>query len=174
MQNFRQLRVWRKASGLAVNVRRATDSFPKSGYSELKAQMISAAESILFNIIEGCGAPSQRDFARFLSISIKSSMELEGELDQARRYEILTHTAWASLSEETIDIRRMLHGLRKKVLLDDLSGSGSHATAHDAKRDTHSVAVQTATASPGPCPPAETKTGDAEASPVQSTCWRSA
>jgi four helix bundle protein len=168
MQNFRQLRVWRKASGLAVNLRRAADSFPKSGYADLKAQMISAAESILFNIIEGCGAPSQKDFARLLSIGIKSSMELEGQLDQARRYEILGHAEWTHLSEEVIDVRRMLHGLRKKVLVVDLSGSCSHAITHDAQRETHGVAVETVTAAPVSGNPAKSTTGDAEASPADS------
>jgi four helix bundle protein len=167
MQNFRQLRVWRKASGLAVSLRRAADSFPRSGYADLKAQMIAAAESILFNIIEGCGAPSQKDFARFLSMSIKSSMELEGQLDQARRYEILGHAPWALLSEEVIDVRRMLHGLRKKVLRDGLSGSSSHATTHDAQYETQGVAVQTATGEPPPGNAAKSKTGDALASPVE-------
>ncbi|HEY5062736.1 MAG TPA: four helix bundle protein [Gemmatimonadaceae bacterium] len=116
MQDFKQLRVWKQAAALAMNVRRVSGGFPRSGYAALKAQMISAAESVLFNIVEGCGTDSQREFARFLTISIKSATELEGQLDQAKKYEILSEPDWRSLAADTVDTRRMLYGLRKKVL----------------------------------------------------------
>lgn len=77
--------------------------------------MTSAAESIAFNIVEGCGANSQKEFARFLDIGIKSAMELEYQLQLARDYGVLRHRDWQSLSAETIDVRRMLYGLRTKV-----------------------------------------------------------
>lgn len=78
--------------------------------------MTSAAESIAFNIVEGCGAASQNELARFLDIAIKSAMELEYQLSLARDYGVLRHRAWQRLAEETIDVRRMLFGLRAKVL----------------------------------------------------------
>ena len=121
VQDFRRLRVWRKASGLAINTRRATERFPRSGYAELKAQIVSAAESVVINIVEGCGASSQKDFARFLSISIKSAMELEGELELARGYGIMPEADWLARQTEIIETRQMLHSLRKKVLGADLS-----------------------------------------------------
>ena len=77
MQDYRQLRVHANAHNLAVAVRAATRRFPRNGYASLRAQMTSAAESISFNIVEGCGADSQKEFARFLEIGIKSAMELE-------------------------------------------------------------------------------------------------
>lgn len=118
MQPFRKLEVWRRAHAHAINVRRATRSFPRYGYTELKAQIIKSAESVPFNIVEGCGADSNKEFARFLGISIKSAMELEGELQMARDNGILSHRDWRALTEETIEIRRMLCGLRKRVLAD--------------------------------------------------------
>jgi four helix bundle protein len=78
--------------------------------------MSSAAESIAFNIVEGCGASSQRDFARFLEIAFRSAMELESQLALARDYGVLRRREWEDLTEETIDVRRMLSGLRAKVL----------------------------------------------------------
>ena len=119
MQPFRRLLVWRRAHVHALNVRRATRTFPKHGYSRLKNQIIGAAESIPFNIVEGCGCDGNKEFARFLGISIKSSMELEGELQMARDCGVMEVDRWRELSEETIEIRRMLWGLRKKVLKDD-------------------------------------------------------
>ena len=42
----------------------------------LKSQMVNAGESIAFNIVEGCGSRSPKEFARFLDISTKSTLEL--------------------------------------------------------------------------------------------------
>lgn len=116
MQPFRNLQVWRRAHAHALNVRRTANTFPRRGYSDLKAQIVKSAESVPFNIVEGCGADTQREFARFLGISIKSTMELEGELQMARDNGIMTHSQWRALTAETIAIRRMLCALRKRVL----------------------------------------------------------
>lgn len=115
MQDYRQLRVHANAHALAIAVRGATRRFPRTGYASLKAQMTSAAESISFNIVEGCGADSQKEFARFLDIGIKSAMELENQLKLAKDYGILRTLDWEPLSEATVDVRRMLYGLRTKV-----------------------------------------------------------
>jgi four helix bundle protein len=116
MQDYRKLRVWKNAFALALNTRRATASFPRSGFAELKAQMISAAESIVLNIVEGCGASTQRELARFLDIAIKSSMELEAQFGLARGYKIISDTEWTGRTEENIELRKGLCVLRKKVL----------------------------------------------------------
>ena len=116
MQDYRQLRVHANAHTLAIKVRAATRVFPRNAYGSLKAQMTSAAESIGFNIVEGCCASSQKEFARFLEIAVKSANELESQLKLARDYGIVRHRAWEGLTEETIDVRRMLFGLRAKVL----------------------------------------------------------
>jgi four helix bundle protein len=78
--------------------------------------MANAAESVAFNIVEGCGSTSSKEFARFLDISIKSTCELEYQLQLASDSGLLSRRAWSPLSAETIEIRRMLCGLRRKVL----------------------------------------------------------
>src|SRR5579884_3334361 len=116
MQDFRQLRVWRHALTLALDVRETTSRFPKVGYTDLRTQMLRAAESVAHNIVEGCGASSQKEFARFLEIAIKSTMELEGQLHMAHAYRILSEPRSRALQLQTVDTRRMLVGLRKKIL----------------------------------------------------------
>jgi len=56
--------------------------------------MTGAAESVPFNIVEGCGGHSQKDFARFLDNSIKSSSELEYQLFLAKDYGVLLPDRW--------------------------------------------------------------------------------
>jgi four helix bundle protein len=117
MQDHRNLRVWKHAHDLAVNVRGATADFPPNGYGSLQSQMIRAAESIVFNIAEGCGASSQREFARFLGIGIKSSFELEAQCELAKDYGVLRDTVCHDLILALVSLRRMLFALRKKVLI---------------------------------------------------------
>jgi four helix bundle protein len=83
--------------------------------------MIRASESVPCNIVEGCGAATRKEFARFLDIGIKSTAELEYQLQLARDCGILPDHDWRSRSAETIEVRRMLSGLRREVLA-DLSG----------------------------------------------------
>ena len=132
MQDYRRLRVWRKARGHVLNARRATHRFPPRGYATLSSQLMRAAESIPFNIVEGCGNRSQRDFARFLDNSIKSCSELEYQLFLAMDYEVLAKDDWKSLTDETIDVRRMLCGLGAKVLQLEGSRSISDSTTESA------------------------------------------
>ena len=116
MQDYRTLRVWRKAHQLTLAIRRAVNCLPRTGYASLRNQMTASAESIAFNIVEGCGSSSPRDFARFLDISIKSTLELEYQLRLAMDYGVLGPDQGTGLSGEVVDTRRMLCGLRKKVL----------------------------------------------------------
>jgi len=57
--------------------------------------------------------------ARFVDMSIKSTKELEYQLLLARDYGVLPRKEWKIHTVETIDIRRMLCGLRRRVLGDD-------------------------------------------------------
>ena len=116
MQDYRKLRVWRHAHELALAVRLCCRAFPRTGYASLHAQTTRAAESIVFNIVEGCGSSTPRDFARFLDTSIKSTFEVEGQLELAKDYGIVPETTWCTISTHATEVRRMLWGLRAKVL----------------------------------------------------------
>ena len=116
MQDFRGLHVWKRAHAFALDVRRATQSFPPSGYADLKSQIRRAAQSIVDNIVEGCGAASRLEFARYLDISIKSTSEVDYQLEYARDLGVLPHDVWKRLGKEVIEIRKMLSGLRRAVL----------------------------------------------------------
>ena len=78
--------------------------------------MTTAAESIVLNIVEGCGARSPKDFARFLDHSIKSSSELESQLELANDYGVLPAGTYQALTGEVVEIRRMTCVFRSKVL----------------------------------------------------------
>ena len=102
MQDFRKLRVWSWAQDLAVDVRRATFRFRRAGYGPLRLQMTRSAESIIHTIVEGAGAATPREFARYLDMAIKSATELEGQLELARSYGILREHEWKELTDSAV------------------------------------------------------------------------
>jgi four helix bundle protein len=116
MQDYRKLKVWQRSHANVLAIREVVNRFPRRGYASLKAQIQASAESIPYNIVEGSGANSQKEFARFLEISIKSAGEAEYQLELAKDYGVVGKAIAEKLQAETIEIRKMLIVLRKKVL----------------------------------------------------------
>lgn len=77
MKNFKELKVWQKGVEIAVNSYKLVDTFPATEKYSLSQQITRAAVSIPSNIAEGSSRSSEKDYARFLEISLGSSFELE-------------------------------------------------------------------------------------------------
>ena len=118
MQDFRQLEVWRRAHALSLDVQRAARGFPR-GHGDLRAQLIRAVDSIPSNIVEGCGAATRKELARYLDISIKSAFETDYRLQSARDAGVLPYREWRAFAWEVIEIRKMLYRFRQTVLAAD-------------------------------------------------------
>ena len=107
------------AHTFAVDVRQATRAFPRTGYSDFKSQITRAADSIASNIVEGAGAATRKEFARFLDISIKSASEVDYRLELAHDNGVLSYHVWTRLAREVVVIRKMLFALRRTLLAAD-------------------------------------------------------
>ncbi len=77
MRNFRELEVWKDSRVLVKEIYTLTNSLPDSEKFGLIPQINRCSISIPANIAEGCAKYSQKDFIRFLQISLGSSYELE-------------------------------------------------------------------------------------------------
>jgi four helix bundle protein len=114
MQDFKKLKVWQKGQDLCS----AIDPYlPRIAAirPSLANQIVKAAESIPANIAEGCGRETRADFKRFVTMAIGSSSELENHFIRAVRSGVLTQSEVDPLVARTIEIRKMLHGLRKSL-----------------------------------------------------------
>ena len=69
-----------KSIDLVIEIYRITNTFPSIERFGLISQMQRSAVSIPSNIAEGSAKSSNKDFGRFLEISIGSSFELETKL----------------------------------------------------------------------------------------------
>ena len=71
--------------------------------------------SIPANIVEGSGQESRREFRRFLLYAANSATELEYHRMMARDVQLIGLTDYAALAGRTIEVRKMLRGLVKRV-----------------------------------------------------------
>jgi four helix bundle protein len=115
MQDFRALSVWSKAHQLVLLLYEATSKPPDRKYPGLASQIRRAAASIPANIAEGCGHGTQRELARFLSMSLASAFELHYHLQLAHDLGLLSGSDHARLAARTEQIKRMLTSLLAKV-----------------------------------------------------------
>ena len=70
--------------------------------------MRRAASSIPSNIAEGCGREGDAELSRFCTIARGSASELEYQLLLARDLKLIQHNEYEELSQQTIEIKRML------------------------------------------------------------------
>jgi four helix bundle protein len=71
--------------------------------------------SIPANIAEGRRQQSEKEFARFLRIALNSGCELEYHLIVARDMQVIGDEDADSLLRQTIEVRKMIHGLLRRI-----------------------------------------------------------
>ncbi len=113
MQNYRRLSVWRKAHGIALNIRALTDEISREGNLGLIDQLRRASLSIPANIVEGSSRLTDRDFVKFLNIALASASEVEYHLQYAADSGIISSRDYELRRAELIEIRMMLNCLLK-------------------------------------------------------------
>ena len=80
MRNFKELKIWQKGFEIAVETYKIVETFPKTEKYAIAQQATRAAVSIPSNIAEGSSRFSEKDYKRFIEISLGSSFELETQL----------------------------------------------------------------------------------------------
>jgi four helix bundle protein len=115
MQDFKALQVWQRSHQLALDTYKATKGIPKDELFGLTSQLRRAVTSVPSNIAEGSGRQSNAEFARFLSIAMGSAAETEYQFLLAKDLGFLTAADFVVLSNEIVEIRRMLNSLIQRV-----------------------------------------------------------
>ena len=117
MKGHKDLDVWKKSMDLVVEAYRFTRNFPKEELYGLTSQIRRSVISIPSNISEGAARNTQKEFIKFLYISLGSSAELETQIMIAERLGYLKGIE--SILNEILSIKKMLNGLiaslRKRI-----------------------------------------------------------
>ncbi len=115
MSNFRNLLVWQKSMLLVTKIYTVTNNFPKEEVFGLTSQIRRSAISIPSNIAEGLGRDSNKEFLRFLNISIGSLFELQTQLEIAKNIIYLDEENFNNLYEDSRELERMLVSFTNKI-----------------------------------------------------------
>lgn len=107
-QDYRELKVWRKAVELTVLIYKMTQSFPKSEMYGLTSQMRRASVSVASNIAEGRGRISAGEFRQFLGVARGSTCELLTQIHVAKALEFGSGHALDEAELLSNDVSKML------------------------------------------------------------------
>jgi four helix bundle protein len=99
MMPYERFLAWQVGHELALEVFRATDSWPIRERFGLTAQLRRSALSAATNIAEGAAKRGPREFRRFLDIALGSLAEVAYLLRFSRDYGLLTNESWIPLEE---------------------------------------------------------------------------
>ena len=115
MKDFRTLKVWQKAHQFALAVYKTTKDFPREELYGLTSQIRRSSMSIPTNIAEGSGRFTDKDFARFLQISMGSASEAEYQLLLARDLGFMDDDHYTTLHNQVEEIKRILASFLKTL-----------------------------------------------------------
>jgi four helix bundle protein len=111
VQDYRQLEVWQEAMNLVTLVYQHTAKFPKEETYGLTNQLRRAAVSVPSNVAEGQGRRSTKEFLNHLSIARGSALEVQTQLEIARRLGCLNDQQVKELDQQLGTVIRLVNGL---------------------------------------------------------------
>jgi four helix bundle protein len=115
MREFTDLEVWQGAHRLTLLIYRTTARYPREELFGLTRQTREAIVSVEANIAEGHGRFRDREFYRFCQIANGSLAETRCHPMVARDLEYLTSADWRKLECQALLVRRLLHGLLRRL-----------------------------------------------------------
>lgn len=111
---FRQFQVYQEAKSLHKEVIQTTSNFPRQFYY-LSDQLNRASLSIVLNIAEGSSKQSDKDFNRFISISLGSLDETIACMEIALDNKLITEKQFSELEERYEILSKQLGSFSKKL-----------------------------------------------------------
>lgn len=111
MSSYKDVVAWQKGMELADATYKAVRALPKSERFVLSAQMRAAAVSIPSNIAEGKGRGTDRDYRYFVIRARGSTLELETQVELARRLQLFDVRTSEALLRLTEQVGRTINGL---------------------------------------------------------------
>ena len=115
MKNFKKLKVWQKGFEIAVKSFDLIHSFPKEEKFGISSQITKSAVSIPSNIAEGSSRFSEKDYCRFIEISLGSTFELETQLLIAKAANLGHHELRDEILRDLDEEEKMLISFMNKL-----------------------------------------------------------
>jgi four helix bundle protein len=109
---FEEIFAWQKAKTLSVDIYEAFKASMDFGFRD---QIQRASVSIMNNIAEGFERQTNREFKQYLYIAKGSCAEVRSMLYLAEELKYLEKTIQSKLSQETVEVTKILNGLIKSI-----------------------------------------------------------
>ena len=111
IQNFEELKSWRKARELAGVVYELTRHEKFSRDYGLRDQIQRASSSVMHNIAEGFESGSDPEFVRFLKMARRSAGEVQSQLYLALDVNYITEEEWQQAYLIAMEAKQLINGL---------------------------------------------------------------
>lgn len=108
MHRFKELEIWKRSKMFCSMIYDITSNFPESEKFGLTNQLRRASVSIPSNIAEGSSRKSNKDFSRFLEITLGSAYEIETQLLIAFDLNFISEQELEGLTVELNEIIKMI------------------------------------------------------------------
>lgn len=111
LKSFKDLKVWKNAYTLTLEIYKTTNKFPKEELYGITSQMRRASVSVVSNIAEGYSRKGRAEYIHFLSIAYGSLSELETQILLSRDLNFINLTDCEKLMKLKDDTGGMLYRL---------------------------------------------------------------
>lgn len=113
--NFKKMMIWKNAMDLSNSVFKITKEFPKQEDYGLTSQINRSAVSVPSNIAEGSSRYSNKDFNRFLEISLGSLYELHTQLVLTKYQDYIKNDPLKELEEKIEELQKMISSFQNSL-----------------------------------------------------------
>lgn len=113
--NFKKLKIWENAMKLCDATFKITINFPKSEIYNLTSQINRSAISVPSNIAEGSSRSSNKDFSRFLEISLGSLYELQTQIILAKYKRYIDSNQLSEFELKIEELQKMISGFQNTL-----------------------------------------------------------
>ena len=115
IKSFKDLEIWKKGIKLVEDVYAVTKTFPKEEIYGLTSQLRRSAVSIPSNISEGSARFHDKEYKKFLYVSLGSCAELTTQIIIASRLKYIDKTKADTFLYNIDETSKMTMGLIKKL-----------------------------------------------------------
>lgn len=112
---FEELKVWQMAVDLSNEIDLLAKRFPIIERFSLASQIKRAADSVVLNIAEGSTGQSKAEFSRFISIALRSAIEVVACLHLANKRNLVNTEQYKKYYADYEVLCKMLTGLRNSL-----------------------------------------------------------
>jgi four helix bundle protein len=116
MHHYKELKVWQNARNLVKKVCLVLTEVDQGEKYGLISQIKRSVISIPSNIAEGAGRETNKDFSRFLDISLGSAFELETQMILLNDLSFIDDDQFDEIDSLVHDLQRMIYGLKKSLV----------------------------------------------------------